>query len=602
MRLGVHRSTRFVARCGLLAAALLGPLLAQSGGLVPGRTSEALRQPAPCVTPAERALLAQRIAEYARTQGFVTLPSANQASFAFYPQGGEPGRDLFAWFYADLDPTPGIRDFLCKPFTYDGHDACDSCIRSFAEQDIGVPIFAARDGRVIDAQDGHFDRNTAAAHQPNNYVVLDHGTGRVCSYFHMRKGSVAVQKNQWVRAGQQIGLTGSSGHSSYPHLHFSTWDGTRLVEPHAGPCNPGVPGFAWQPAWDESHRLWDCGITRDDPTAASVLPFPERPPAGGQLALADQYFHFWCTVLNQPAGAQWRTRFKRPDSTLAYESPPTPFTPADYRRWWPFYWRYDLPDLHQITGTWIFELEINGKIFATLPFAVRSSFDPGFNRAPEPILAQLDPRIPEPDRVVFCRVSIPMLVDDQDYDLVRFRYRWKVNGNVVRDVVTAAHADAIPAGTTQLGDLVECTVTAGDGKAQAAPVIATATVQASAWTDLGLAKSGSNGPPLLEGLGTMTGQDHAQWLLTAGASGTPAVLVLNVARADLPLFGGTLVPQPSGALLAGFTTDAAGAFHLILDLPPGLPKNVDTYAQAWLLDSGASFALAASNGLKGRTR
>ena len=45
-----------------------------------------------------------------------------------------------------------------------------------------------------------------------------------------------------------------------------------MVEPHAGACRDGVSGYAWQPAWEENPAMWDCGITRIDPT--TVLPFP----------------------------------------------------------------------------------------------------------------------------------------------------------------------------------------------------------------------------------------------------------------------------------------------------------------------------------------
>jgi len=51
-----------------------------------------------------------------------------------------------------------VRDWACGSQSYDGHTGEDSTIRSFREVDIGVPVFAALDGKVISVQDGFYDR------------------------------------------------------------------------------------------------------------------------------------------------------------------------------------------------------------------------------------------------------------------------------------------------------------------------------------------------------------------------------------------------------------------------------------------------------------
>ena len=77
--------------------------------------------------------------------------------------------------------------------------------------DIGVPVFAALDGRVISIQDGEFDRNHGpATARIDNHVVLEHGTGRFTIYGHLRTG-IKVKRHDRVVAGQQIGWTASSG-------------------------------------------------------------------------------------------------------------------------------------------------------------------------------------------------------------------------------------------------------------------------------------------------------------------------------------------------------------------------------------------------------
>lgn len=551
-----------------------------------------------CVSSEELAGAQRLVDAYARTSGMLALPSS-QAPIPFFPLGGRPGRDIFGWYYSDLDPTSGIVDFRCTPFTYDGHDATDGVIRSFGEMDAGVPIFAIGDGRVIATDDGHPDRNNAGNLQPNNYVIIDHGNGRVCYYWHMKRNSVAVAPKQFVRAGDQIGMCGSSGHSSFPHLHFATYENGVAVEPHSGSCQPNTSRFLWQPDWQDGLQVWDCSITRTDPT--TVLPYPERGPSGGQVAFGDPYVYVWVEVTNQPDNSTWRARFKRPDTSIAYESAVSPFSANFYFRWWVWYWRFDVPDLHAIPGTWTFELEINGTKVVSSPFEVTPTFDPNLNHAPEPITIALDPVAPSVNDPVSCKVTTDLVNDDRDYDLVRFRYEWRVNGTLVRDVTTAAQSDVLAAGTFASGAQIQCRVTPTDGKANGSRVSASTTATPPVWADLGNSKPGMLGAPELTAAGVLLENEHCQWNITQARPNSSGVFVFNVSRADLPFFGGVLVPDPTGVVLVPVRTDAQGAARLAFTAPAGLPSSIDTYFQCWLLDSSATFGLAATNGLHTRT-
>ena len=580
-----------------LATALAVSNPAQSGGLMPWGPAST-HSANGCVTTEELGNAKRAVDTYARTTGMLTSPTA-ASSLPFFPLAGRPGRDIFAWYYADLDPTSGIHDFRCTPFTYDGHDATDACLRSFGEMDVGMPIFAAGDGRVIAVDDGHPDRNTAGNLQPNNYVVIDHGNGRVCYYWHMRRGSVLVAPKQLVRAGDQIGMCGSSGHSSFPHLHFSVYENGVPVEPHSGACQPSTTRWLWQPEWQENSAVWDCGITRTDPT--SVLPYPERGPSGGQIALSDPYFYFWAELVNQPANSTWRARFKRPDNSIAYESAVTPFNPAYYYRWWVWYWRFDVPDLHSIPGTWTFELELNGSKHVTAPFEVTIAYDQNLNHAPEPITLSLDPVAPTGNDPITCKVATDLLVDDKDYDLVRFRYEWRVNSILVRDVTSAAHSDVLAAGQFVAGNQIQCRVTPTDGKQNGARVTVSTTATPPFWADLGYSKAGTNGAPALSGVGVLLENEHCQWILTQAQPNASGVFVFNVLRADIPILGGVLVPDPNGVVIVPIGMDATGSARVILTAPLGLPSSIDTFFQCWVLDTTASFGVAASNALHGKT-
>ncbi|MDO4813389.1 MAG: peptidoglycan DD-metalloendopeptidase family protein [Eubacteriales bacterium] len=62
-----------------------------------------------------------------------------------------------------------------------------------------------------------------------NYVVVSHGSGNTTTYQHLSKRSVEV--GQHVAQGQVVGVSGSTGVSSGPHLHFEISEGGKIVDP-----------------------------------------------------------------------------------------------------------------------------------------------------------------------------------------------------------------------------------------------------------------------------------------------------------------------------------------------------------------------------------
>ncbi len=84
----------------------------------------------------------------------------------------------------------------------------------------GTEIFAVNDGKVVFAE---------SLSNYGNTIVVDHGLGIYSLYLHLSNFDVSLGQN--VKRGQQIGLSGSSGYSTAPHLHFSIRDNGARVDP-----------------------------------------------------------------------------------------------------------------------------------------------------------------------------------------------------------------------------------------------------------------------------------------------------------------------------------------------------------------------------------
>lgn len=425
-----------------------------------------------------------------------------------FPAAGNLYRDLFMGSFVDLDPnSPGLIDFACLDYTRDGHRGIDIGPRWFAEKRIGVPIFAAQDGVVTVTNDGEPDENVNGSASPGNLVFIDHGFGQIGMYYHMANGSISVAVGQQVKAGEQIGLVGSSGNSFGPHLHFELERDGVTYEPFAGPCRPGPSGWAEQPIVDRSQYVWDFGLTHED---LHLVPYwPEPFPREGQLAITDTFTDFWVLGAGLPANSDWRVQFMRPDGTIVFDSFTLPFNNPDAYQWYLCWWHYPfdiIPGIQNITGTWHILLDINGQRIDA-PVEMRAARTPDFNRPPEPIQTALDPPQPTEADAVVCRVSTPQILDDLDYDVVRYHYVWRVNGAIVRDVSSAAQADMIPHHVALPCDMLECEVTPGDGRAEGPASTAAALVMPACLGDL-------------DGDGLVALADLAIVLSNFGSSGT----------------------------------------------------------------------------------
>jgi hypothetical protein len=397
----------------------------------------------------------------ARVQAQAFAPPPGTQKYAFFPQGGNFFGDLFPNNFVDLKTGSGIGDWHCTDYTLNGHRGIDTDILGFAAQEIGVPIFAVLDGTVIDAHDGEFDMHTGNGTDPGNYVKLSHGNGHVTWYLHMKKNSVAVSVGEQVKAGQQIGLTGSSGLSTAPHLHFESIVNGVAFEPFAGNCRPGMSNWISQPPFRTDRYLREFVMTQQDLNSWSGPPFDTT--RNGTFTTGTQPANLWFVVGNGQAINQLGVRFLRPDGSPKVSVPNISVGGGREA-----FYKLNFSVNFDVTGTWKVELSINQQVALNAPILVVSPGTPVTNTAPTPVTGVMDPAS---DGTVFCRITSSPILADADYDFVRYHYLWKVNGTVVRDVVSAGLADAIQRDAAKPGDNVTCTITPTDGKSSGASTV-----------------------------------------------------------------------------------------------------------------------------------
>ncbi|SFE86418.1 Murein DD-endopeptidase MepM and murein hydrolase activator NlpD, contain LysM domain [Paenibacillus algorifonticola] len=84
----------------------------------------------------------------------------------------------------------------------------------------GDPVFSAADGTIKEVGTGGSE---------GNYIIVDHHNGLNSVYMHLQ--SIEAKEGEQVVRGEKIGLLGSTGRSTGPHLHFQIMQGDEAVNP-----------------------------------------------------------------------------------------------------------------------------------------------------------------------------------------------------------------------------------------------------------------------------------------------------------------------------------------------------------------------------------
>jgi murein DD-endopeptidase MepM/ murein hydrolase activator NlpD len=233
---------------------------------------------------------------------------------------------------------------------------------SWQKMDAGqIEAVAAADGVILYKQDGNFDRSCSFNNNDWNAVYVQHGDGTVAWYGHLKKGSVTTKlRGDPVATGEYLGLVGSSGSSTGPHLHFEVHDQQgNVIDPYAGPGNPTVATSLWNtqsPYYDSAINHLGTGSTTP---LFAPCPNPETSNERDGFDPGSRIY-FVTYYRDQLSGQISQYRIYRPDNSLytswTHSSPVAHYSGS----YW--YWSYVIPATAPL-GAWRFEVTYQGQTY-----------------------------------------------------------------------------------------------------------------------------------------------------------------------------------------------------------------------------------------------
>lgn len=88
----------------------------------------------------------------------------------------------------------------------------------------GTKILAAREGVVVRVKEDGDRGGWNKKYRPyGNNIVIQHPDGSRSGYWHLQFNGALVSVGDTVQKGQVIALSGKTGYTATPHLHFLVW-------------------------------------------------------------------------------------------------------------------------------------------------------------------------------------------------------------------------------------------------------------------------------------------------------------------------------------------------------------------------------------------
>lgn len=207
---------------------------------------------------------------------------------------GTPSYGTFPSYWA-----PSLRQYI----SYDGHNGYDYDI---AYQ----PVLAAAPGTVVyaswESADPYFGYG--------QMILIKHALGYETLYGHLSQ--ILVHAGQQVRAGQRIAISGTTGHSTGPHLHFSVYHNCHVLDPYGWSGKGKDPLLAFN--GESSTYLW-----RDGRAPGILNPLPGWPTFSSAAHSGRPLPSLW------PNGTSPSVRTSPVSHLLLLQIPTLPQTSAD---------------------------------------------------------------------------------------------------------------------------------------------------------------------------------------------------------------------------------------------------------------------------------
>ncbi len=336
------------------------------------------KQDGPCLDEETRlaiqAQIAESVAELTRagklapaSQDAITLfgwPVRQSANFNDY---GVYGISNFVDQEANFPNQ--LQDFNCGTRTYDlqsgyNHRGTDVFSWPFGwtkMNDDAVEIVAAAPGTIILKQDGNADRNCGFNNSNWNAVYVQHADGSIAWYGHMKINSLTDKAvGETVIEGEYLGVVGSSGSSTGPHLHFEVYNGfSSLIDPYQGSCN-SMNSESW---WADQLPYYDSAvnalITHTAPPQFQTCPTPATINASNNFQPGETVYY--ATYYRDQLNTQTSTyKVFYPDGSTYLDWTHNSDAAHYNASYW--YWYYSLP-ANAPQGTYTFQVEFNGQTY-----------------------------------------------------------------------------------------------------------------------------------------------------------------------------------------------------------------------------------------------
>jgi len=310
----------------------------------------------PCLTHQQRSNIFENL-----QTSIEDLRQQNRLSFSETRRGNHP---LFIWplkkadglEYNDVYGISGyvdhnssfpnqLTDYNCGARSYDtndgyNHQGIDMFTWPFGWKMMDndeVEIIAAAAGQIIFKSDGNFDRSCSFdTTTPWNAVYVQHTDGSIALYGHMKDGSPTTKSvGDMVFEGEYLGIVGSSGVSTGPHLHFEIYtDNTfsQLVDPYDGGCNNLNPDSWWQSQRPYNNPGINAALTHTADPIFPACPTTETSNESNQFDVGDEVF-FTIFLRDQEAGTSVNLRIVKPDDTDLFNFN-FDLTDDYYASWW----------------------------------------------------------------------------------------------------------------------------------------------------------------------------------------------------------------------------------------------------------------------------